>query len=78
MGEAVANETQTTLLDVLFNGVECFILGDLKLGVGPARDLYNHVEDAIVLVGEERDVVEWGEDGSVLFRIDAMFWQRGG
>ena len=78
MGEAVANETQTTLLDVLFDGVERFVLGDLKLGVGPTRDLYNHVEDAIVLVGKERDVVEGGDDGSVLFRIDAVFWQRGG
>ena len=78
MGETVANETQTAFLDVLFDGVECFLLGDLKLGVGPARDLYNHVEDAIVLVGKERDVVEGGEDGPILFRIDAVFWKMGG
>jgi len=73
VGEAVANETQATLLNVLFDGVERFVLGDLKLGVGPTRDLYNHVEDAIVLVGKERNVVEGGDDGSVLFRIDAVF-----
>lgn len=78
MGEAVANKTQATLLNVLFDGVERFILGDLKLSVGPTRNLYNHVEDAIVLVGKERNVVEGGDDGSVLFRIDAVFWQRGG
>jgi len=72
MREAVANETQTTLLDVLLDGVEWFILGDLKLGVGPAGDLDNHVEDAIALVGKERNVVEGRDDGSVLFRIDAM------
>jgi len=73
MGEAVSNETQTTFLDVLLDGVEWLLLGDLKLGVGPTRDLHNHVEDAIALVGKERDVVERGDDGSVLFRIDAMF-----
>jgi hypothetical protein len=73
VGEAVANETQTTLLDVLFDGVEWFLLGDLELGVGPTGDLYNHVEDAIVLVGKESNVVEGGDCGSVLFRIDAVF-----
>ena len=74
MGEAVANETQTALLDVLLDGVERFLLGDLELGVGPAGDLYNHVQDTITLVGKEGDVVEGGDDGSVLFRIDAMLW----
>jgi len=73
MGEAVANETQTTLFDVLLDGVEWFVLGDFKLGVSPAGDFDNHVEDAIALVGKERNVVEGGDDGSVLFRVDAMF-----
>jgi len=73
MGEAVANETQATLLDVLLDWIEWLLLGDLELCVGPTRDLDNHVEDAIALVGKERDVVEWGDDGSILFRIDAMF-----
>ena len=72
--EAVADETQATLLDVLFDGIECLFLGDLELGVGPAGDLDNHVEDAIALVGKERNVVEGGDDGSVLFRVDAMIW----
>ena len=74
MGEAVANETQTALLDVLLDGVERFLLGDLELGVGPAGDLDNHVQDAIALVGKEGDVVEGGDDGSVLLRIDAVLW----
>ena len=60
--EAVANETQTALFDVLLDGIEWLLLADLELGVGPTRDLDNHVEDAIALVGKERDVVEGGED----------------
>jgi len=76
MGEAVANETQTTLLDVLLDWIEWLLLADLELCVGPTRDLDNHVEDAIALVGKERDVVEWRDHSSILFRIDTMFWRR--
>ena len=60
--EAVADETQTAFFDVLLDGIEWLLLADLELGVGPTRDLDNHVEDAIALVGKERDVVEGGED----------------
>jgi len=78
VGEAVANETQTTLLDVLLDGVEWLVLGDLELGIGPTGDLDNHVEDAVALVGKEGNVVEGGDDGSVLFGIDAMVEGVGG
>jgi len=74
VGETVANETQPTLLDVLLDGIERLLLGDLEFGVGPTGDLDNHVEDAIALVGKERNVVEGGDDGSVLFWVNAMFW----
>jgi len=70
--ETVANETQTTLLDVLLDGVERLFLADLELGVGPAGDLDDHVENAIALVGKERNVVERRDDGSVVFRVYAM------
>jgi len=73
VGETVTDETQPTFLDVLLDGIERVFLGDLDLGVGPTGDLDNHVEDAIVLIVKERDVVEGGDDGSVLFRIDTMF-----
>ena len=76
VGEAVANETQTALLDVLFDGIEWLFLGDLEFGVGPAGDFDDHVEDTITLVGKEWNVVEGGDDGSVLFWIYAMFWQE--
>ena len=76
VGEAVANETQTALLDVLFDRIEWLLLGDLEFSVGPAGDFDNHIEDTIALVCKERNVVEGGDDGSVLFWIYAMFWQE--
>jgi len=71
--EAVANVSQPTLLNILLDWVEGFLLGDLHLRVGPARDLNDHVEDAIVLVSEERNVVEGRNNGSVLFNEHTMF-----
>ena len=76
VGEAVAHVAQAALLDVLLDGIERLLLGDLHLGIGPARDLDDHVEDAIALIGEKRDVMEWGDDDlAVLFDVDAMFWR---
>ena len=44
----------------------------LLLGVGPARDLNNHVQDGLLLVGIEGDVVE-GRDGlAILLDVDAV------
>lgn len=57
VGEAVPNEAELALLDILLDGVEGFLLGDLHLGVGPAGDLDDHVEDTSILVGEQGDVV---------------------
>ena len=68
--EAVADVAQTALLDILLDGVEGLLLGDLELRVGPAGNLNDHVEDAIVLVGEERDVVEGRDDGLVGCPLD--------
>lgn len=74
VGEAVTNKTQTVLLDVLLDGIQRFLFGGLELGVSPTGDLDNHVEDAIALIGKERNVMEGGYDVSVAFKIDTMFW----
>ena len=76
MGEAISDETQTALLYVLLDGIERLLFGNFEFGVGPTGDLDNHVEDAIGLVGEERNVVEGRDYSSVAFSIDAMFWGR--
>jgi len=69
VGEAVADETELALLDVLFDGVEVLILGDLELSVGPARDLDDHVVDILGLVGVKRNIME-GRDGSAVL----LYW----
>lgn len=40
----------------LEDGVELLLLGDLHLGVGPAGNLNDHVEDGLVVIGVEGDV----------------------
>lgn len=41
--KAVANVSEFSLLDILFDGVEGLFLGSLHFGVGPAGDLDDHV-----------------------------------
>ena len=72
VGEAVPNITKLALLDVLLDGVEGLLLGDLHFGVGPARDLDDHVEDTIILVGKEGDVVEGRDDLAALLDEDTV------
>ena len=76
VGEAVADVAEAALLDVLLDGVEGLLLGDLHLGVGPAGDLDDHVEDPVVLVGEEGDVVEGRDDLAILLDVHAVLWRR--
>ena len=56
--ETVADVTQATLLDVLFDGIKWLFFTDLHLRVRPARDLNYHVENSIVLVSKKWNVVE--------------------
>lgn len=73
MREAVADITQATFLDVLLDGIERLFSRGLHLGVSPAGNFDDHVEDAIVLIRKERDVMERGDDGSILLYVDTMF-----
>lgn len=135
VGEAVANKAKLALLDVLLDGVEELLLGDLrekdttnvsmlkravpktrgskrggggrwtrsksdalvsqlkrqrrqliqsrsnqllqlrahlKLAVSPSRNLDNHVQDGLLLVGVERNVVEGGHGDAILLDVDAV------
>ena len=74
VGEAVAHIAQATLLDVLLDGVERLLLGNFHLGIGPAGNLDDHVENAIVPICKERDVMERRDDElAVLLDVDAVF-----
>ena len=74
VGEAVADIAEATLLDVLLDGVERLLLGDFHLGIGPAGNLDDHVENAIVPICKERDVMERRDDElAVLLDVDAVF-----
>ncbi len=73
MGETVSNDTQTTFLDILLDGVEDFLFRDLEFGISPSRNFDDHVEDAIVLVGKEGNIVPWRDDRTILFDENAVF-----
>lgn len=72
VGETVSDETQTTLLNVLLDGVESLLLRNFHLSVGPSRDFNNHVEDPVVLVREEGNVMERGDDLTVTLDENAV------
>jgi hypothetical protein len=72
MGEAIAHVAQTTLLDVLLDRVERLLLRDLHLGIGPAGNFDDHVEDAVVLVREKWDIVEGGHNRAILLDVDSV------
>lgn len=72
VGETVADIPQLAFLNVLLDGVEGLLLGDLHLRVGPTGNFDDHVEDAIVLISEERDVVERRHDRAILLDVNAM------
>lgn len=57
--EAVPDIAQLIAFDVLLDGVESFLFRDFHLRICPTRHLDNHVQNAVVLVGEERDIMEW-------------------
>ena len=51
---------------------------DLLLGIGPARDLDDHVKDGLLGIGVERDVVEGRDGHTVLFDVHAVLERVGG
>lgn len=102
--EAVAHKAELALLDVLFDGVQEFLLANLQInrlvstrlwaslvkhqsrmrGIGhgrtttylkfcvsPTRDLNNHVQDGLLLIGIKGNVVEWRDGDAILFDIRA-------
>lgn len=44
----------------------------LHLGIGPSRNLDDHVQDGLLFIGIQGDVVKWGNRDSILFKVDAV------
>ena len=49
----------------------------LLLSVGPARDLNNHVQDVLLLIGVERDIMEWRDGDAILLVVDTVLQRVG-
>ena len=73
VGEAVADEAKLVALDVLLDRIEGLLLRDLHFGIGPARNLDDHVEYVLVLVGEQRNVVPWADRRPIGLDVHAVF-----
>lgn len=56
----------------------CRRLTDLHLSIGPTRNLDNHVEHSLLLIGVQGDVMEWGQGYSILLNVDTMLQGIGG
>ena len=44
----------------------------LELGIGPSRNLNNHVQDGLLLVGVEGDIVEGRHGLAILLDVDSV------
>ena len=74
--EAIPHKTQFTTFDILLDGVERLLLGNFHLGVCPPWNLDDHVQNAIVPVGKERDVVKRRDNISIRLDENAVFWKK--
>ena len=48
------------------------LLTDLELGIGPARNLDNHVQDGLLRVGVQGNIVEGRDGHAILLDVDAV------
>ena len=52
-------------------------MSDLKFAIGPPWDLNNHVQNGLLLIGIERDIMEWRHGVSILFNVDTVLKRIG-
>lgn len=50
----------------------------LKLAIGPARNLNNHVEDGLLLVGIEGNIMEGRDGNAILLNVNSVLERVGG
>ena len=81
MGETIPDESQFSLLYVLFDRIQILVLWNFLFGVRPTGDFYHHVEN---LWGSRRrgrkegDIVPGGDGYSILLKVNAVLESVGG
>jgi hypothetical protein len=74
--EAIPHVAEASAFDILLDRIERLFLGGLHLGVRPSRYFDDDIQDALVLVGKERNIVKWRNDGSILLDENAVLCRR--
>jgi hypothetical protein len=75
MRKTIPDKSQFALLDILLDRIVIIVLGNLLLGIRPAGDLDNHIENLRTCCGrrgEKRDIMPCRDDNSILFEEDAV------
>ena len=72
MREAIPHVAEASTFDILLDRIERLFLGGLHLGVRPSRYFDDDIQDALVLVGKERNVVKWRNDRSIVLDENAV------
>ena len=49
----------------------------LHLSIGPARNLYDHVEDSFLCISVKRNVVEWGHNAITTLCLVCAWQDKG-
>lgn len=72
--KTVPHVTQFPTFYILLDWIERFFLRYLHFSIGPPRDLYNHVQDAILSICKERDIMPCRYNRPIMFDEYAVFW----
>lgn len=74
--KSVGDIAQSTMFDILLDGIECFTSGNFHFGIGPPRYFNHHVVNIIWIVSTQWNVVKGRNRISILIsKINAVvFW----
>ncbi len=74
--EAIPHVAEAPAFDILLDRIERLVPGGLHLSVRPSRYFDDDIQYALVLVGKERNIVKWRNDGSILLDENAVLCRR--
>jgi hypothetical protein len=76
MRKTIPNKSQLALFDILFNRIIRLRLTNFLLGIGPPRNLNNHIENLrarSTIRGQQRNIMPGRNYHPILFKVNAMF-----